>query len=229
MSELFHPEVIAITPLLCAYYCSVRKRWGWFALLRGARGVLEGRRRARGGDPRAADRAARRPPDRAPHRRRRARVVLVATRRDLPAPERRRSRHEGFYADVGRIPARCASGPAFSPPAAASSSRPSTTASSYYVEAPRAVRRWCRCRRSRRCCSVHRRRSSTSSPTCPWTQTITFHYAALPSRGGHDRGGRGDRVRSRSKKPGLVRFLVGLVVRVARSRPRSRGGRRRSA
>jgi uncharacterized membrane protein len=31
MAELFHPEVIAITPLLCAYYCSVRKRWGWFA------------------------------------------------------------------------------------------------------------------------------------------------------------------------------------------------------
>jgi uncharacterized membrane protein len=31
MSELFHPEVLAITPLLCAYYCSVRKRWGWFA------------------------------------------------------------------------------------------------------------------------------------------------------------------------------------------------------
>jgi uncharacterized membrane protein len=31
MSELFHPEVIAITPLLCAYYCSVRKRWAWFA------------------------------------------------------------------------------------------------------------------------------------------------------------------------------------------------------
>src|SRR5262249_36564682 len=32
MSELFHPEVIAITPLLCAYYCSVRKWWGWFAV-----------------------------------------------------------------------------------------------------------------------------------------------------------------------------------------------------
>ena len=32
MAELFHPEVIAITPLLCAYYCSVRKQWGWFAL-----------------------------------------------------------------------------------------------------------------------------------------------------------------------------------------------------
>jgi len=32
MAELFHPEVIAITPLLCAYYCSVRKRWGGFAL-----------------------------------------------------------------------------------------------------------------------------------------------------------------------------------------------------
>jgi uncharacterized membrane protein len=31
MSELFHPEVMAITPLLCAYYCSVRRRWGWFA------------------------------------------------------------------------------------------------------------------------------------------------------------------------------------------------------
>ncbi len=31
MSELFHPEVIAITPLLCAYYCSVRERWAWFA------------------------------------------------------------------------------------------------------------------------------------------------------------------------------------------------------
>jgi len=31
MAELFHPEVVAITPLLCAYYCSVRRRWGWFA------------------------------------------------------------------------------------------------------------------------------------------------------------------------------------------------------
>jgi uncharacterized membrane protein len=30
ISELFHPEVLAITPLLCAYYCSVRKRWAWF-------------------------------------------------------------------------------------------------------------------------------------------------------------------------------------------------------
>lgn len=29
--ELFHPETIAITPLLCAYLCSVRKSWGWFA------------------------------------------------------------------------------------------------------------------------------------------------------------------------------------------------------
>lgn len=32
MQELFHPEVMAITPLLCAYYCSVRRRWGWFAV-----------------------------------------------------------------------------------------------------------------------------------------------------------------------------------------------------
>ncbi len=32
MAELFHPEVMAITPLLCAYYCSVRRRWVWFAL-----------------------------------------------------------------------------------------------------------------------------------------------------------------------------------------------------
>ena len=32
MAELFHPEVLAITPLLCAYYCSVRRRWTWFAL-----------------------------------------------------------------------------------------------------------------------------------------------------------------------------------------------------
>ena len=31
-AELFHPEVMAVTPLLCAYYCSVRRRWGWFAL-----------------------------------------------------------------------------------------------------------------------------------------------------------------------------------------------------
>ena len=46
MSELFHPEVIAITPLLCADDCSVRKRWGWFACSR-ARGVLEGGRRGR--------------------------------------------------------------------------------------------------------------------------------------------------------------------------------------
>jgi uncharacterized membrane protein len=32
IAELFHPEVLAITPLLCAYYCSVRRRWSWFAL-----------------------------------------------------------------------------------------------------------------------------------------------------------------------------------------------------
>jgi uncharacterized membrane protein len=32
MAELFHPEVLAITPLLCAYYCSVRRRWVCFAL-----------------------------------------------------------------------------------------------------------------------------------------------------------------------------------------------------
>ena len=30
--ELFHPEVVAIAPLFAAYYCSVRRRWGWFAL-----------------------------------------------------------------------------------------------------------------------------------------------------------------------------------------------------
>ncbi len=30
--ELFHPEVIAIAPLFAAYYCSVRRRWGWFAV-----------------------------------------------------------------------------------------------------------------------------------------------------------------------------------------------------
>jgi uncharacterized membrane protein len=29
--ELFHPESIAITPLLCAYLCAVRRSWGWFA------------------------------------------------------------------------------------------------------------------------------------------------------------------------------------------------------
>jgi uncharacterized membrane protein len=29
--ELFHPEVVAITPLLCAYLCSVRRSWRWFA------------------------------------------------------------------------------------------------------------------------------------------------------------------------------------------------------
>ncbi len=29
--ETFHPETVAITPLLAAYYCSVRQRWGWFA------------------------------------------------------------------------------------------------------------------------------------------------------------------------------------------------------
>jgi uncharacterized membrane protein len=29
--ELFHPEAVAITPLLCAYLCSIRKSWGWFA------------------------------------------------------------------------------------------------------------------------------------------------------------------------------------------------------
>jgi uncharacterized membrane protein len=30
MAELFHPDVIAITPLLCAYYCAVRRHWVWF-------------------------------------------------------------------------------------------------------------------------------------------------------------------------------------------------------
>ncbi|HEY8217160.1 MAG TPA: DUF2079 domain-containing protein [Acidimicrobiia bacterium] len=30
--ELFHPESIAITPLLCAYVCAVRRSWRWFAL-----------------------------------------------------------------------------------------------------------------------------------------------------------------------------------------------------
>lgn len=29
--ELFHPEAVAITPLLCAYLCSVRRSWKWFA------------------------------------------------------------------------------------------------------------------------------------------------------------------------------------------------------
>ena len=29
--ELFHPEVVAITPLLCAYLCVQRRSWRWFA------------------------------------------------------------------------------------------------------------------------------------------------------------------------------------------------------
>jgi uncharacterized membrane protein len=29
--ELLHPESLAITPLLCAYLCAVRRSWGWFA------------------------------------------------------------------------------------------------------------------------------------------------------------------------------------------------------
>jgi uncharacterized membrane protein len=29
--ELFHPETVAITPLLCAYLCAVRRSWRWFA------------------------------------------------------------------------------------------------------------------------------------------------------------------------------------------------------
>ncbi len=29
--ELFHPETIALTPLLAAYLCSVRRSWRWFA------------------------------------------------------------------------------------------------------------------------------------------------------------------------------------------------------
>ncbi|MSO79744.1 MAG: DUF2079 domain-containing protein [Acidimicrobiia bacterium] len=29
--ELFHPEVVAITPLLCAYLCATRQSWKWFA------------------------------------------------------------------------------------------------------------------------------------------------------------------------------------------------------
>ena len=30
--ELFHPETIAITPLLCAYLCAVRRSWAWFTV-----------------------------------------------------------------------------------------------------------------------------------------------------------------------------------------------------
>ena len=30
--ELFHPEVLAITPLLCAYLCATRRSWRWFTL-----------------------------------------------------------------------------------------------------------------------------------------------------------------------------------------------------
>lgn len=30
--ELFHPEVVAMTPLLCAYLCATRRSWGWFAV-----------------------------------------------------------------------------------------------------------------------------------------------------------------------------------------------------
>jgi uncharacterized membrane protein len=30
--ELFHPESIAVTPLLCAYLCAVRRSWRWFAV-----------------------------------------------------------------------------------------------------------------------------------------------------------------------------------------------------
>ncbi|MFO7592007.1 MAG: DUF2079 domain-containing protein, partial [Acidimicrobiia bacterium] len=29
--ELFHPEALAITPILCAYLCSRRRSWRWFA------------------------------------------------------------------------------------------------------------------------------------------------------------------------------------------------------
>jgi uncharacterized membrane protein len=29
--ELFHPETMAVTPLLCAYLCATRRSWGWFA------------------------------------------------------------------------------------------------------------------------------------------------------------------------------------------------------
>ncbi len=31
-SELFHPEAVAITPILCAYLCATRKSWGWFTV-----------------------------------------------------------------------------------------------------------------------------------------------------------------------------------------------------
>ena len=54
---------------------------GLVRVLRGARGVLEGRRRARDRDSRARDRAAGRPPGRARHGRRRAVVVLRVDRR----------------------------------------------------------------------------------------------------------------------------------------------------
>ncbi len=59
MSELFHPEVIAITPLLCRVLLLGSEALGLVRVLRHPRGVLEGRHRARSGDPRPADRPAR--------------------------------------------------------------------------------------------------------------------------------------------------------------------------
>ena len=111
MSELFHPEVLAITPLLCAYYCSVRKRWGWFACfavlavcwkedvalavaILGLVIALRGDRRVGLITAGAA-----------------LVVVLRVDRRALPAPERREDPERGALRGCGRLATAVSCGP----------------------------------------------------------------------------------------------------------------------
>ena len=47
MWEFFHPDAVAIGPLLFAYWAARQQRWGWFAVAAVHRARVQGRRRAR--------------------------------------------------------------------------------------------------------------------------------------------------------------------------------------
>ena len=226
MSELFHPEVIAITPLLCAYYCSVRKRWGWFAcfavlavcwkedvaLAMAILGLIIALR----GDRR----------DRAHHRGRGARVVLRVDRGAVPAPQRRQDPERGSLRGRRRLAGRRR-------PHCVLASRPSRFAAG--EPDPRIPRgsssrrsASCHSRRHSSCCSVRRKRSSTSSPTCRGrrrSRSTTRRCRSRPSRSPRSRG----RVRLPPDQVARRGGVLAAVVLACSMAPRWRGGRRRSA
>jgi uncharacterized membrane protein len=192
--ELFHPEVIAITPLLCAYLCSVRRSWGWFtvwvllavcwkedvALAVVVLGLLIALRGDRGVEPRG-ERASRWSSGR--------RVGLVTAAAALawfllwtvvllPAINGGHLQSEGLYTGVGGSPSALV-GTAFSDPGAITSRVFGSESGDFawHLLAPFGLLP-----------GLGPLVAVVGLPQffvdvvsdVPWTRTITFHYAALP-------------------------------------------------